>query len=215
MNQKQQITKIIVKPNKGIEFHYQGVRDKKKTPFWRKELVGAEMDSEMSTSFKKLAVAMMKSTAAGEFENVFDGTAVGNMLEGIELSSLIRKTYTQIAKKISVKRVDIKYDDGEIKNIKIIGVYTTRAGHAIEMKSPAIQMDLAEYGFESDLLDVMERVLEEGSQFLNGKYVQLEAEEPEEATDGTKVLKLTPEIEVEKSGQTRLAIPKALKKATA
>lgn len=214
MSQKQQITKIVVKANKGIEFHYQGVRDKKKTPFWRKELIGADMDADMSVAFRKLAVAMMKSTAAGEFENVLDKPAVSGLLEGVEIPSFIRKTYSQVVKKVSVKRVDIKYDDGEIKNVKIIGVYTTRAGHAIEMKSPAIQMDLTEYGFESDLLETIHHVLEEGNEFLAGKYVQMEQPEAEEAPD-PKIKKLTPEVEVESSGQTRLAIPRALKKATA
>lgn len=204
MKQGRTITAIIEKPNKGIEVHHRGPRDRKGTPSNVKELIEAEPDPSFRKAMKVLAGALAETTSAAHYKHAMQ--ELGFEMEAEDH----KKLFNRIVKSIAITQVKLNWENDEVFSVILRGKFTNRVGEEREVTSPAIQLGLEQYGWESNLRKSLNVVIEAAKEYLAGKYTQIEQEAPEEAKEEAEEPE---EVEAEastgKGRQRTLRLPQA------
>lgn len=192
------ILKVVVKPNTGLEVHYEGERDRKGTKARVSELVCAEPNENFTKAMKTLNAAMIKSTAAGHFEHALDQAALADVLDAKQLAEVKKKCLQYIAKSFAITQVRIKYDSADVASVKVFGTFTNHVNDPIVVHTPAIELTGEPvYGWESTMLKNIHKLIDSVREFLSGKYTQIAMEEePEEEIEELEELEDEAEEEV-------------------
>lgn len=204
---KRKITGVVIKPNLGLVVSHEGPRDRKANSK-DKEQISAEPEKDFTKAMRILRAALVRTSAAGHFEAALRQPALEGVLKSAMLTTTEKECRSFMNKAVTMTKAVFKYDGDNLSSVKLYGNFVNAKGVEMEINSPQIELNGEPlYGFEAQLREQCEAVIEEVKSYLKGNYTRLEVEpeeEPAEKKPEEKKADDKEETEEEKVGKTKL-----------